>query len=495
MKRLTQMSRRGQALFFVFCAAIAFGFLLVGTKSSPLYPINDWVDVNCFMTVGRSMLSGLVPYRDLMEQKGPFLYALFALAALMDRAGYLGVFLLEWCAMTVFCFYGGKTAALLAPGPGIWVAPPLLCAVVVESAAFTHGGSAEELALPLLAISLYDFVRALFFEQALSYRRVALNGALAAAILWMKYTVLGFHFAWMACLFFALLGRGELRRGFCSCLAFLGGMALFSLPILLYFGANGALKHLFSVYFYDNIFRYAPAYAPAQRFGRYWLIWREVARRMPALVGLGALGYGALLLRRDLPWQGKAAYPALVIFLTATVWGAGTLYIYYPLVLGVFLIPCAALAAGVLSRLRRRAGTALAVGGVTAALALTLIPFGNNNAMAAWRREDLVQTRFAAQMRAALPQPTLLNYGFLDGGFYLAAGAVPSCRYFCTLNLPLPEAEEQQHAMMAAGAFDFVVTRDALLPEDYPYVLASQQIQEQEGFSFTYRLYQNRSLG
>jgi len=488
------LSRRGQWTLFAFCAAIAFGFLLVGTKSSPLYPINDWVDVNCFMTVGRSMLSGMVPYRDLMEQKGPVLYLLFALAALIDSTGYWGTFLLEWAAMTVFCFYGVKTAALLAPGPGIWAVPPLLCAVVVESAAFTHGGSAEELVLPLLAVSLYDFFRAILLDQTLSFRRVALNGALAGAIFWIKYTMIGFHFAWMACLFFHLLRRRDIRRAFLSCLVFLGGMGLVTLPILLYFAANGALGHLFTAYFYDNLFLYAPAYTLAQRAKRYFLILWTVTKRMPALVGLGALGFGGLLARRDLPRAGKLAYLSLFFFLTATVWGAGTLYLYYPLVLGVFLIPFAAMAAGWLARLPGRWAPPLACGLLSAVLALTLIPFGNNNAMAALSREELVQTRFSTLMRESSPQPTLLNYGFLDGGFYLAAGAKPNCRYFCTLNVPLPEAEAVQHAMMAAGAFDFVVTRDALLPEEYPYILAAQQVQAQEGFSFTYRLYRNRAL-
>ncbi len=37
---------------------LSFGFLLICSKSSPLYPYNDWVDVNCFFTMGRSMLHG-----------------------------------------------------------------------------------------------------------------------------------------------------------------------------------------------------------------------------------------------------------------------------------------------------------------------------------------------------------------------------------------------------------------------------------------------------
>ena len=58
----------------------------VCSKSSPLYPMNDWVDVNCFFTVGRGITHGMVPYLDLYEQKGPLIYFLYALAALISES-------------------------------------------------------------------------------------------------------------------------------------------------------------------------------------------------------------------------------------------------------------------------------------------------------------------------------------------------------------------------------------------------------------------------
>lgn len=57
---------------FWFCLVVAAGVLAVCTKSSFLYPLNDWVDSNCFYTVGKAMVHGKVLYRDIYEQKGPF---------------------------------------------------------------------------------------------------------------------------------------------------------------------------------------------------------------------------------------------------------------------------------------------------------------------------------------------------------------------------------------------------------------------------------------
>ena len=85
-------------LFFILLTA--FVTILICSKSSPLYPINDWVDANCYMTVGRGMLHGSMPYRDLFEHKGPLIYMLHAAAALISDNSFLGVFLSE----IVLCF-------------------------------------------------------------------------------------------------------------------------------------------------------------------------------------------------------------------------------------------------------------------------------------------------------------------------------------------------------------------------------------------------------
>ena len=80
---------------FIFIFITAFTTILICSKSSPLYPINDWTDANCYMTVGRAMLNGAMPYRDLFEHKGPVVYLLHALAAIVSDDSFFGVFLKE----------------------------------------------------------------------------------------------------------------------------------------------------------------------------------------------------------------------------------------------------------------------------------------------------------------------------------------------------------------------------------------------------------------
>ena len=132
------------------CFAVAIGIIGVCSKSSFLYPLNDWVDANCFFTVGKSMMNGLVVYRDLLEQKGPFLYFLHGLAWLVSNDSFIGVFFLEILSATFFLYFTYRCLCLFIES--IWAVflIPVCALAVYTSTAFCHGDSVEELVLPFL---------------------------------------------------------------------------------------------------------------------------------------------------------------------------------------------------------------------------------------------------------------------------------------------------------------------------------------------------------
>ena len=73
------------------------------------------------------------------------------------------------------------------------------------------------------------------------------------------------------------------------------------------------------------------------------------------------------------------------------------------------------------------------------------------------------QFQFASYIKSSgIENPTLLNYGFIDQGFYLAAGISPVNKYFCRVNIPydaLPEMYDQQKELIDEKIVDFVVVR------------------------------------
>ena len=88
----------------IICLLVSFATLAVCTRSSFLYPLNDWVDSNCYFTVGKSMFNGKVVYRDIYEQKGVLLYFIHGIAYLISNTTFFGVFIFEVIFFAAFLY-------------------------------------------------------------------------------------------------------------------------------------------------------------------------------------------------------------------------------------------------------------------------------------------------------------------------------------------------------------------------------------------------------
>ena len=194
---------------------------------SYLYPYQNRVDQNCFFTVGKGMMTGLVPYRDLFEQKGPLLYFLHGLAYLVSPDSFIGVFGLEVASMTLWFGYRYKLARLYTtPRPAMLLVSAAGVLTVVANC-FLRGDNAEEFCLPLLTIGLYHL---LLFARRNDGRMAPgllfLNGLLAGCVLWIKYSMLGFWIAWIGMVFLSVWNRRPHREAARAlCLFAAGGVA------------------------------------------------------------------------------------------------------------------------------------------------------------------------------------------------------------------------------------------------------------------------------
>ncbi len=445
----------------VWCVAIAAAVLLLCSKSSPLFVLNDWMDANIFFTMGKSMFSGKVLYRDVFDHKGPVLYFIYGIGWLLDHTGFTGVFLLEVASFAAFLGFSLRTVSLLAAKPvhPAWAVLP--AAAIAAGRAFSHGGSAEEFLLPFLAAALYGLLKTVCEDRSMPLPAVVGQGFLAGCALWLKYTVLGYYLVWVVVLAAVYLRRRLRRKLLQSCGAYLGGMALATLPWVVYFGLHGALADWFTAYFYDNLFLYSGngggAVALVQHF------WWAVRDALP-----GAVLLVLFLLWAVVPHRRAAAGAVCVLAaglgLTSLM---GGYLVYYGLVLSVFvplgLVPLVCFAQRPLPSGLRMAAPWM---GVTAACVVCW--FGSPNKPLRGRSADtLPQLRFA-QTITAEPGASLLNYGTLDGGFYTASGLLPPCRYFCVTNMPLEDQWTEQNALLEQGQVTYVVALVEDLGQRFP---------------------------
>lgn len=486
---------------YLFCLLSAALIMMFCTKSSFLYPFNDWEDANILFTMGRGMMNGRIPYLHLYDQKGPFTFFLYGLTSLVSSSSFIGLYILETLCFSGFLYFSWRSIALFEKQNALY-AIPLFGALVASAMSFAHGGSVEELCLPALAFSLYDILRyyRLEYPRPMPFWRLLLHGALAGCLLWTKYTMLGFYIAWIAVLFVALLFAKRTGRAFLSCLVFLGGMIIVTLPWLLYFEANGALETMFRHYFIYNIFDYSDndVRGPLTillTIGRHTLATFRRNPQYSLLIALGVFwltffkGAKATKLEKWNIW-------ALCVFSCAGIYIGRLGYRYYGVLLTVFA------ALGVIPLLRlynrridprlagKKAAPAVAVG--VFALAIALCPLLSDNAyMLGMKKDELPQYQFAALAKELSGEetPSILSYRMMDGGFYLTTGYEPDFPYFTKLNIGRNEIQQEQRRYLDEGLVMFAVTRQYQLEHPHYVLVGEASYFYEEGLQ-NYCLYQ-----
>ncbi len=494
-------------LIFPVLLAVAVLTLLFSSECSPLYPINDWVDPNCFLTVGKGILEGEVPYRDLYEQKGPYVYFLHALCALISGDSFLGVWLAEiaaaffflWSVSKILCLYGIENLKIRA------AIVALVGTTVYFSFAFSTGDSVEEFALPIFSWVVYltlKRVRSGGFRLA-DYLFV---GVVAGVIFWSKFTLVGFFIGWYAFFLYHTIRAKRFKEIGKSVLWIVCGVLVATLPPLFYFAANHAVGDWLKGYLYDNLFLY--------RGSDHFLVCL-VKGVGNLFVTLGAnIHYNIFVLLEIVGFAqnrkkgGADSEEGMFLLIVPAVMAlflymGGRSYRYYGLPLAVFAVFGYVIAAEYFEKRVREKGPLLskaqrrvAVSGICAAVtAFCMLFMGiNGNFWYIFKgKEETVQYRFAEKI-AEKEEPVILNYGFLDGGFYLAANRVPKFRYFCKLNIPKPEMEEEMDRYLKDGEADFVVLKlwkqwsEELKLDNYREVMREKA--RYRGETVTYVLYE-----
>ena len=454
--------------------------LLLCSGTSPLYAFHDWTDANTYLTMGRGLLAGAVPYRDLFDHKGPLLYAVYALGAALDPGGFAGVFCLQ-CLSLALTLYGVYRLALCLGSEPV---PALLCACALPlfllSAGVYYlpdaldygGGSAEEFCLPLFSLSLWLPVRE---EKPGGWALLALGG-LAGCAAQIKFSLCLFWAGLLAPCMLCLLFR---RRGWAlvRALALLAlGFVLSWLPYLAYALYTGSLGDFWSAYVLFNRDYAAVGVDSLRELPR-----RAAEQAVRALAGAPAVclallaGAWGCRAARAAPVSGRAGVLLSAAGLGWAIFSGRTMpYTLLPLLLyaGVGL----AALAGRLPAPRR---PALAAGLL---LPLLLLFTASANQMLLHKplfcsSVPTCQETIAARIRSGpYRDPTVLEAGMLSRGFYNELGLIPPVRFFYLPNIPdalHPEILDSQLSAISRRAADYVILQSGdpdiskgRLPED-----------------------------
>lgn len=455
---------------YLLFIAFSFGILYICTASSPRYATNPWNDANAFLTMGRSMANGLTIYKDIFEQKGPLLYLLHAAACLISDSSFFGVYIIQSLFLSATAFAAYKIAFLYVGTAWSVISAVLTCFVTVNSGGYYYGDSAEEFCLPLLMISIYFFCR--YFsnteQNELGKPVFLLVGFFAGCVAMIKFTVIGFWFAWAAyILLYTWIAKKNFMRAFVNAIVFLCGMAVAVAPWIIYFAVKGALYDFINTYFVLN----ATAYPKAENLGFVSRILEplhslgENLAISPVLFVLGFLGiilFAATKIFTEKRFFSRISVPFVCCLGLYIIYFGIRYYNYYFIPMSAFTVFTFIAAAYLLNKITKNKS-----GIIAAILCVAIIPstiaasnyFNLSSRFAPRKGEETVQSKAAEYIGTHNPNGKILNYDSLDSGIYLAARQIPRFKHFEQQNLlydRYPENIDEQNRYIAEGKADFV---------------------------------------
>ena len=478
---------------FILCIVSSLLIMLIATRSTPLIPFNDYCDANVMFTIGRGIVNGKVPYRDLIDRKGPVVYFLHAIGAVISPRTFTGVWILEWISCFFVLVLGIRIRKILDPVSdklsGILVLP--LSAALYFTPSYLYGDNPESFCIPLILLCIYIGMRSIL-ENRISFTSSLTAGICIGIVFWMKFTICGAFIGMFIYLVTVCIRNKALKALFRSIGGLFSGFMIITVPVLLYFSVNNALDDMFNVYFINNIFSYNSNYEPDS----YLTSLLMPVNMLGSYLGKNYFMYLFILagLFFLLKINGKIYRFVLLSFITCSVFtfiGAKS-FTYYAFVLTAFAVTGWGAVTSVIRYITDlkikisetvKAATSVIISVLFVMAAVTECPDWEILFL------DLEDSPVyeCSGIISKSSDPTLLCYDFLDRGFFTYNGIIPDVPYFTAMNSDYELIRSEQERYIQEGYYEFVITES--VPHDFDgYELI--YVDPNEGEGLPYYLYQ-----
>ncbi|MEJ6400178.1 hypothetical protein [Nicoliella lavandulae] len=511
-----QIKQRLNWAMILLTAGISLFITAFITTTSPLFAFNNSWDGNTMFTVGKGLWHGLMPYRDLFDQRGPLIYLMNSFAALISYRTFLGVYLFE--AITIFfdIVFAYQIINLKFKTPIAYAASLAFIPIVFNSYYFENGELPESLLMPLLLSLIYSILKS--NGKLPSNWQLYGQGIALALVFWTKYSLI---WPWVA--FFGLVAIQsihqhdwhELWRRFK-----MGGLGFLSIsgPLIIFYGIMGALVDLFKVYFFINIHFYPSSglFSPRIILNIAEFVFQNGTNLgMSILLILGTI---YLIRLKSIDRFAKqlilSGLGLEIIFIVGNEFS----FRYYYVGLGAYFVFLCMGIASLLDQLINHSrftlnrisiiGTIIALGAtfITNTTYRDTILFPHNQSISTNHKDTVpFQIQFANIINRSHDK-SILNYDNLDVGLYTATATLPQSKYFAKLNLQgyAPMMGSQNEILKNHQAHFVVLTLlphetvdDLIDPVDPTFQQAYQLVAQRDtvfqNHEMTYLLYELRS--
>ncbi len=447
------------------------------SKCSFIFRMNDWYDSNCYFTVANSMKNGnFTLYRDIYEQKGPYLYFIHIIAITLVPNSYVGMYFIEVVFGLIFAIFTYKILGLYIESDKrkmIWLI--LFVTAYYMSPSFASGDSVEELTVPLEMGALYFLLKAYKTNTHIKWYEVSIIGFFTGFVFLCKYVDIGFFAGIMIMVVIFDLKDKKIKDALLQLPYFLIGFVVAWIPCILYFVSTNAINDFYTVYFYNNIFIYSAHGGSVLKKIFYPFIgyFAGVGGCYPIYVLIVTT---LVYVFRNKMLKSRLFIHMLVTYLLMAflTYAGGAIYIYYGLIFvcfgifGIIVLDRYSYEWKILENIKRMNYKFL---GILLPLCFLAVFIVNEDGWFAFRTRDTYPQLNMVDIINDYndkheEKATILNYGWLDIGIYYNTNTMPSTKYFCWLNISLKELDETHSRILSNGEVTFVCMMDEKMPEE-----------------------------
>ena len=425
---------------YCILAVISIMCVTLFCKSSPIYPICDLPDANTWLIQAKQVLSGLVPYKDIYEHKGPLQIFAYLFAALPCFNRFEGLYITELVLFIIYSIGVYKTSKLFGEKYNL-LATIISIFVVSLSSAFSATGSSEELLLSTFIWSVYFMVKNIQSNQIFKPFDVLLIGAFCAIRLWTKYNLCFFDVILVVyVLAYYIKNKWNIWK---TIIYYILGFACVTVPLLIYFAVKGALYDLFYVYFYIVIFKYYTAVGSIHNYNTFII---KALTVMPVIL---CMLPNIIDIRSKNRKKEDVFYLITFFLFFIYIVYSSTWWSYYFLDLFAFLIFF------VTKSLNNKPKFSLPILIVVIASMFVI----NSSQIETFKFDKSEYKQFEiAEIVNSVDNPKLYYYQAENGGFYIYSDTMPFTRYFTNYNINAEEVADERQQVIENKEADFLLT-------------------------------------
>lgn len=305
--------------------------MLFLTGSSPFLKYMD-VDSSVFYTMGRAMADGKVPYRDLFDHKGWYVYFFNCLGALISPNNTIGLFVIECLFMLVNVYLIYLIVMLINDDLlRINMTISFTLFFFFNFITYQHGNLVETYGVTFQLISVY-FVVKYYFSHETEHPPVymLIHGACVAVMLGLRANLAAMWGPIAVLILWKLFANRKFKNAGANILLGMLGLILGFIPMLLYGACTHSLKDMFQQSILFNL-----AYADG---GKHRFLSLFTSLKTAWVVYLAMISLGLVIFSRCI-LNFKVLYTACLLISLYSVALSGRNYGHYYEYLVPFLLP------------------------------------------------------------------------------------------------------------------------------------------------------------